>query len=253
MGPVCFHERVPRSRAPRFNAAPLSTFFEIWFLTYYKNQRSRGRAPMLALFACLALLGSTGAAAHGPPLDLTRPNSADARHSAGRALATPPAAADARATAGAEAFSLHDADAVTEDEDDYAMLELESLEQENRYADGRACVGVGGMVAEAAVVLRPRLLRRLYSFPFASSFPSRFSHPQSSSVLLEHVLGWRDTAHTCHILHHLPGSDAEHARAGISRQILPLASSLLLRSSLCFFPVDSECLSLWELTLESLA
>ena len=132
---------------------------------------------MLALFACLALLGSTCAAAHGPPLDPTRPTSADARHSAGRALATPPAAADARATAGAEAFSLRDADAVTEDEDDYAMLELESLEQENRYADGRACRGRGGVAAEAAVVLRPRLLRRLYSFPIRLLLPIPFLAP----------------------------------------------------------------------------
>jgi hypothetical protein len=60
------------------------------------------------------------------------------------------------------------------------------------------------------------LLPRLHLLPIP------FSHPQSSSFLLGHVLGWRDTAHTCRILYHLPESPAENARAGISRQILLL-------------------------------
>ena len=126
---------------------------------------------MLALFACLALLGSTGAAAHGSPLDPTRTNSADARHSAGRALATPPAGADARATAGADAFSLRDADAVTEEEDDYAMLELESLEQENRYVSGRVGgEGWGGRGGRRCIVFSPPPLPLLPPRP-PSSLP----------------------------------------------------------------------------------
>ena len=209
---------------------------------------------MLALFACLALLVSTGAAAHGPPLDLTRPNSADARHSAGRALATPPAAADARATAGAEAFSLRDADAVTEDEDDYAMLELESLEQENRYADGRACVwggwdGRGGRRCIASSppsspLLLPHSPPPSHPVSRTHSRPLFFLNTSSGGVILRTHATYYITCPGRTPNMHAP---AFHARYCPSRPPSSFAPPCV------FFLFDSECWSLWGLTRESLA